>query len=174
MGPGSPCLLAGGLAAAVVGLLALRFLMRLVRHGRFSWFAPYCLAVGVPCPCHELVSIRKSGSGRWRVSIQKCDWLPGTVGLIGPKRKIPYELGRRFRRRQRRNFALDQSSRASATLPESASRSKGFWMKPRQPRFRMSEASPSRLYPVARRTRTSGGGSPSADRMSSPPRQVRA
>jgi len=45
-GPGAIVILSGGIAAAVVGLVALRFLMGLVRRGRFSWFAPYCWAVG--------------------------------------------------------------------------------------------------------------------------------
>ena len=46
-GPEAVVLLSGGIAAAVVGLAALGLLMRLVRRGRFSWFAPYCWAVGL-------------------------------------------------------------------------------------------------------------------------------
>lgn len=46
-GPGAIVLLSGGMAAAAVGLVALKLLMRLVRHGRFAWFAPYCWAVGL-------------------------------------------------------------------------------------------------------------------------------
>ena len=46
-GPGIPVLLAGGVTAAVVGLLALKLLMGMVRSGRLSWFAPYCWALGL-------------------------------------------------------------------------------------------------------------------------------
>jgi undecaprenyl-diphosphatase len=46
-GPGFLVLLAGGVVAAVVGLLALKLLMRMVRGGRLSWFAPYCWALGL-------------------------------------------------------------------------------------------------------------------------------
>jgi len=37
----------GGAVSFVVGMFALWFLLRLVERGRLSWFAPYCLAVGV-------------------------------------------------------------------------------------------------------------------------------
>lgn len=46
-GPGLFVLFSGGIVAGVVGLVALKFLMRLVRRGRFSWFAPYCWVVGI-------------------------------------------------------------------------------------------------------------------------------
>jgi undecaprenyl-diphosphatase len=46
-GPGVVVLLAGGLTAAIVGLLALKLLMDLVRRGRFSVFAPYCWLIGL-------------------------------------------------------------------------------------------------------------------------------
>lgn len=36
----------GFVAAAASGYLCLALLVRLVRHGRFAWFAPYCWAVG--------------------------------------------------------------------------------------------------------------------------------
>jgi len=38
--------LVGGLVAMGVGLVALRFLLALLRKGRFFWFGPYCLMVG--------------------------------------------------------------------------------------------------------------------------------
>ncbi len=40
-------LLLGGLVAGVSGLLALRLLLGLVRHGRIIYFAPYCILVGL-------------------------------------------------------------------------------------------------------------------------------
>lgn len=40
-------LIAGGITAGAVGLLALKMLMGVVRRGRLSWFAPYCWVVGV-------------------------------------------------------------------------------------------------------------------------------
>ncbi len=43
-GPGT--ILLGGLSAAVVGLVALKILVGMVRRGRLAWFAPYCWAVG--------------------------------------------------------------------------------------------------------------------------------
>lgn len=46
-GPGVPVLIAGGITAGVVGLLALKLLMGMVRRGRLSWFAPYCWALGL-------------------------------------------------------------------------------------------------------------------------------
>ncbi len=46
-GPDLAVLIAGGLAAAVVGLLALVLLMGMVHKGRLYWFAPYCWALGV-------------------------------------------------------------------------------------------------------------------------------
>jgi len=46
-GPGLSILIVGGITAAVVGLLALKILMRLIRGGRFALFAPYCWAVGI-------------------------------------------------------------------------------------------------------------------------------
>lgn len=39
----------GTATAAVTGYVALRFLLAVVRHGRFHVFAPYCWAVGVLC-----------------------------------------------------------------------------------------------------------------------------
>lgn len=39
----------GTAAATVVGYLALRFLLAVVRHGRFHVFAPYCWALGTMC-----------------------------------------------------------------------------------------------------------------------------
>ncbi len=39
----------GTAAAAVTGYLALRFLLAVVRHGRFHIFAPYCWALGTVC-----------------------------------------------------------------------------------------------------------------------------
>lgn len=40
-------LIAGFLTSAVVGLLALKVLMTIVRKGRFYYFAPYCWAIGI-------------------------------------------------------------------------------------------------------------------------------
>lgn len=40
-------LLAGGATSGIVGLLALKALMTMVRKGRLSWFAPYCWALGL-------------------------------------------------------------------------------------------------------------------------------
>jgi undecaprenyl-diphosphatase len=42
-----PALAAGFFASAVVGLLALKILMGMVRKGRLHYFAPYCWAVGL-------------------------------------------------------------------------------------------------------------------------------
>uniref|UniRef100_A0A832EA54 Undecaprenyl-diphosphatase n=1 Tax=Desulfacinum infernum TaxID=35837 RepID=A0A832EA54_9BACT len=39
----------GTAAAAVTGYVALRFLLAVVRHGRFHVFAPYCWALGIVC-----------------------------------------------------------------------------------------------------------------------------
>ncbi|MDJ0782663.1 MAG: undecaprenyl-diphosphate phosphatase [Desulfosarcinaceae bacterium] len=39
--------LLGTLIAAIVGILALKVLLGLVRRGQLSWFAPYCWALGV-------------------------------------------------------------------------------------------------------------------------------
>ena len=41
-----PGLVFGFTAAAVVGLLALKILMGMVRRGHLAYFAPYCWAVG--------------------------------------------------------------------------------------------------------------------------------
>lgn len=46
-GPALAVLFAGGITAAVIGLLALKVLMGMVRKGRLSWFAPYCWALGL-------------------------------------------------------------------------------------------------------------------------------
>lgn len=40
-------LLVGFLTSAIVGFLALKLLMTLVRRGRFYYFAPYCWAIGI-------------------------------------------------------------------------------------------------------------------------------
>jgi undecaprenyl-diphosphatase len=46
-GPAGPgVLVAGFVTSFAVGVLALRWLVGLVRRGRLHWFAPYCLAVG--------------------------------------------------------------------------------------------------------------------------------
>ncbi len=37
----------GTLAAAVIGYLALKILLRIIKHGRFYMFSPYCWAVGI-------------------------------------------------------------------------------------------------------------------------------
>jgi undecaprenyl-diphosphatase len=42
-----PALLSGFVASAIVGLIALRLLLGLVRLGRLSYFAPYCWVVGL-------------------------------------------------------------------------------------------------------------------------------
>jgi len=42
-----PALVVGFTIAAVVGLLALKILMGMVRKGRLYYFAPYCWAVGL-------------------------------------------------------------------------------------------------------------------------------
>lgn len=42
-----PLILAGSLAAAGVGYLALILLLRVVKNGKFSYFAPYCWLIGV-------------------------------------------------------------------------------------------------------------------------------
>jgi undecaprenyl-diphosphatase len=39
--------LVGTLAAAITGYFAIKFLLRLIERGRFSWFAFYCFAVGI-------------------------------------------------------------------------------------------------------------------------------
>jgi len=44
---GGAALLTGFAAAAIVGLLALKLLVNLVRRGRLSYFAPYCWAIGL-------------------------------------------------------------------------------------------------------------------------------
>lgn len=46
VGPGGPALLAGGIAAAVTGVLAIRTFVALLARRSFHWFAPYCWAVG--------------------------------------------------------------------------------------------------------------------------------
>jgi len=44
----SPTALAGGtLAATVIGYLALKILLRIIKHGRFYTFSPYCWPVGI-------------------------------------------------------------------------------------------------------------------------------
>ena len=44
----SPMALVGGtLAAAVIGYLALKILLRIIKHGRFYTFSPYCWTVGI-------------------------------------------------------------------------------------------------------------------------------
>ena len=44
----SPAALIGGtLAAALIGYLALKVLLRIIKHGRFYMFSPYCWAVGI-------------------------------------------------------------------------------------------------------------------------------
>ncbi len=40
-------LIMGMLIAFVVGYLAIRFLLKIIQSGKFSWFAPYCLVLGV-------------------------------------------------------------------------------------------------------------------------------
>jgi undecaprenyl pyrophosphate phosphatase UppP len=42
-------LLAAFLAAMLSGIVAIRFLVRLLRHQKFHLFAPYCAALGVFC-----------------------------------------------------------------------------------------------------------------------------
>lgn len=44
---GGASLLIGFLTSFLVGWVALRWLLRLVRSGRLHWFAPYCVAVGL-------------------------------------------------------------------------------------------------------------------------------
>jgi len=39
-------LIVGLLIAFLVGYLAIRFLLRIIQSGKFSWFAPYCLVLG--------------------------------------------------------------------------------------------------------------------------------
>lgn len=44
----SPAALVGGtLAAAIIGYLALQLLLRIIKHGRFYTFSPYCWMVGI-------------------------------------------------------------------------------------------------------------------------------
>ena len=44
----SPAALIGGtMAAALIGFLALKFLLRIIKHGRFYMFSPYCWVVGI-------------------------------------------------------------------------------------------------------------------------------
>lgn len=44
----SPATLIGGtLTAAVIGYLALKILLKIIKHGRFFTFSPYCWAVGI-------------------------------------------------------------------------------------------------------------------------------
>ncbi len=40
-------LTSGFVSAALVGLLALKILMGVVRKGKLFWFAPYCFALGL-------------------------------------------------------------------------------------------------------------------------------
>jgi undecaprenyl-diphosphatase len=41
-----PMIVAFG-ASFVVGWLSLLWLLRVIRHGHFHWFAPYCFAIGI-------------------------------------------------------------------------------------------------------------------------------
>lgn len=45
----TPGLVAAFLAAMISGILAIRFLVMLLRSGKFHWFAPYCVVLGVLC-----------------------------------------------------------------------------------------------------------------------------
>ncbi|MFW6275981.1 MAG: undecaprenyl-diphosphatase UppP [bacterium] len=40
-------LIIGFIASFIVGYIAIRFLLRLIKTGKFSWFAPYCAALGI-------------------------------------------------------------------------------------------------------------------------------
>lgn len=46
-GVGTAALVVGFVAAALTGYLCLTLLVRLVKRGRLSWFAPYCFALGL-------------------------------------------------------------------------------------------------------------------------------
>ncbi|MGB5658953.1 MAG: undecaprenyl-diphosphate phosphatase, partial [Thermoanaerobaculia bacterium] len=46
-GVGTTALVVGFTAAALTGYFCLALLVRLVKKGRLSWFAPYCFALGL-------------------------------------------------------------------------------------------------------------------------------
>jgi undecaprenyl-diphosphatase len=46
-GASTAALIGGTLAAAVIGYLALKILLKIIKHGRFFMFSPYCWVVGI-------------------------------------------------------------------------------------------------------------------------------